>query len=243
MTYKISKSEKSKKLSIIFFVLFFVLIIFISSILISSKKKNICFEARRFFIVYAEKSRDKNSLINVQEQIKKQGGAGVFLEKNNEYYVAVAGYNNKDSANEVLKNISNKFVGGGVLELSCKSASLENKNLMHKNREWFELVNVLYKFLFDYESWCFDYVSGIIGEGEFMSRMVVKKLEIQSIVERCKQNIVDDIKSVLDFADLKISLFEKLFDKFYGSNNKEHLCFEFFVLYINSYIKLFDYLK
>ena len=166
---KIPKKRALKP--VIFISLFFLIIFFISAILVVSKRSNMCFEARTYYIVYADKNKNSDLLFKVQKNVKDLGGAGVLFEKNNEYYVAISVYNNKDDAKEIAGKLI-AYEKSGVIEYVCKSVSNNYRNQIRENQNYYNLFKFLYDFLIEYETLCYKYVKAEISEGIFISTLI-----------------------------------------------------------------------
>lgn len=223
---------------VIFACLFFFIIILISAILISSKRSNLCFEKRNFYVVYIEKNKSSSLLLSEQDKIKKLGGAGVFVSKNNDFYLSTSIYNKKDDANNVAEQLKTIYDGAGVVDISCNEISKQYQSLLKENQVYFDLFNFLYNFTNSYENLCYDYIKGQISEGRFMSQLLAEKLNIEKQLELCKKNENKKLLVLTQYANLLLVHFNKVFDKFYTSTNKESICYELFVNFCLTYIDM-----
>ncbi len=214
---------------VVFTVLFFVIIFLISAILVVSKRNNLCFEARRFYVVYSAKNKTEQMLLETQKKTSDMGGAGVILEKDNDFYVAVSVYNSKDDALEIAKTIKDTFAGAGVVELSSKAVARNVRNEIRQSHNYFLLYETIYNYLNEYQTNCFEYAKGNILEGKFMSGLVAKKLEFETLVENCKSENIEQFKAVLACVEEIIKNAKSVFDKFYTAKSKQSVCFEFLV--------------
>lgn len=240
---KLKYRKKSRLKAVIFTILFFFIIFFISAILVVSKRTNICFEARRFYVVYAEKNKNSNLLLNSQSLVKDLGGAAVIFNKQHEFYLAISVYNNKEDANEILGGLKSTFPKSAVSELTCKEVSNKYKNLLKQNHVYFDLFNYLYNFSLNFEQLCYGYSKGELGEGKFMSSFLAHKLEIEKLIQNCDEYCNNELSMIVDYANLIIVQFEKVFDKFYSSSSKQSVCFEFYVNFVIIYIDLCNNLQ
>lgn len=238
-TVTLVERKKNKKLNInpvISTVLFFLIIFLISAVLVVSKRSNLFFETRTFYVVYAQKDKNKSVLAEQQSKVKNLGGAAVLLEKNNEYYLAVAIYLTKDDANEVKKNLQSQFLSAGIVEFSALSVSNKYKNIIKKNDFHLQQFKQLNNFLSEYQEIMFLYAKGEISEGKFISTMLAKKIDIEQLKLKCEKENVSDLKLFDEYVGIFISQFDYLLTKFYSIDTKESLCFEFFINYCQTYI-------
>lgn len=234
LKHKINKQKNNIKY-VIFTVLFFFLIFLIFTILVVSKKSNLIFDAKTFYIVYAEKNKNSSVLYENQSKIKNMGGAGIVVEKNNEYYLAVSIYLTKDDAKEIVNNLSLQFSNAGIVEFSSSAISNKVKTQIKKDAMCFELYKIIYNFFDEYQELMFLFAKGEIGEGKFMSSLVAKKLEIEKQkIEYIKDNEFVEFEELLTKI---ISHFDYLFSKFYAVEIKESLCYEFFIYYCQTFIE------
>lgn len=237
------RTQKHTLKAVIFTVLFFFIIFLISAVLVVSKRSNLCFEARTFYVVYADKNKNSSLLLNTQSLVKDLGGAAVIFDKNNEYYVAVSVYNSKDDSKEIADGLKGGFSNASVTELSCKEISNKYRNLLKQNQAYFDLFYYIYEFSINFEQLCYGYAKGDMSEGKFMSSFLAHKLEIEKQIENCNHAKIDELSVVVDYANLMIVYFEKVFDKFYTSTSKQSVCFEFFVSFALCYTSLCDNLQ
>ena len=237
------RKKKNGTTFVIFASLLFLLIFFISAILVVSKRSNVCFESRKLYAVYVDKNKNLNLLADMQSRVKSLGGAGVFFQKNNDYYLIASIYNDKGDAKEVLENLRKEFESADVLEIDCKSISKKIQNELKQNNEYFELFNFLYEFLLNCEKMCFEYNKGVLSEGGFMSKLLAEKLELQTMINQASRVDCEDLRVLIDYSNLIVVHFENLFDKFYSSDKKCSLSYEFYVNLCLTYVDLCNNLQ
>ncbi len=237
------KIKKSRLKPVIFGTIFFLLIFLISGILVVSKRSNVCFYARSFYFVYADKNRDSNLMLSAKDQIKKLGGAGVFIEKNYEHYLVVSVYSSKDDAKGVASGLEVLGKSASVVDLTSKEVSKKYQNLLKQNQNYFDLFNYLFNFQSILENLCFSFAKGELSEGKLMSSLVEAKLEIQKLVSLCESENIKDLKPIINSAGLVASYIDNAFDKFFSATSKESVCYELGVRFVVCYIELCDNLQ
>jgi hypothetical protein len=231
------KFRKSDLKPVILTILFFLIIFFICGILIVSRRSNIYFVARKIYFVYIDKTKDQQLLIDKQDKIIKQGGAGVFVAKNNDYYLTTSAYLNLEDAKLVAKTISNQDIKASVVELTCKDINKNNQNLLKQNQAYFNLFKYLYSLLEKIENICFLFARGDLKESKLISDLVLSKLEIQNFQKQCSIEKIDELNELTVFADFVVKELDVMFNNFFKSTHKEaecyKLCVKYFVGYIN----------
>lgn len=237
-----SSKRKKKQLdgvkSVIFTVLFIFIFFLIFSILVVSKRSNICFEPQTFYLVYVQKDKNQEVLLENKSKVKNLGGAGIIVEKNKVYYLAVSIYQKKDDAVEIKNNIEKQFKESGVVELLSKSISNKYRKLLKQNDCYFIIYKKIYDLIDENESLIFNYVKGEIGDGKFISTLLAEKIELEKLKESCEKQKVVDLEVLLEYISILLSHYENILNKFYTVDLKESLCFEFFINYVQTYIEL-----
>jgi len=241
VTHTFKKSKRKQRLNaVIFAVVFFFLIFLIFSILIISKRSNILFEPRTFFVVAVFKNKDKSLLAETQSEVKSLGGAGVFVKKDNHYYLAAGIYLNKFDAKSVCDGMIGIYAESEVIELHCKGISRSFQNQIKQNDVAFELLKFLNNHLESLQQDVFDFAKGETSEGKFMSKIIADKIELEKLISR--QNN-DELKLLKDYSKVVAELFDTFVNKFYVSDKQNSLCYEFMTNFYLTYFELCENLQ
>ena len=248
MQYCVTAASKKRKYKshlkpVILGVLFFFIIFLIFTILVVSKRENVCFYEKTYYFVYADKSRDASLLLDEQDKIKKLGGAGVFVEKNNQQHLVVSVYLNKEDAKEIEKGLGDNFQGSGVVEISKKEVSKKYINFLKQYENYFTLFKFLSEFDKNLQSLIFGYSKGEISDGKLMSGLVGYKLDLQNLLKIVSSQNIEDLASLKSTSESLIESIDYVFDKFFSTSSKESLCHELLAGFVVLYIDLCNNLQ
>lgn len=213
----------SVKVMIFLFLCLFVVAVVLS--VIAQNKANQVFLQQKIYVVYAEKSNNKNNLDKISENIKKYGGAGVIAEQNSVFYAVVNVYESKDDANEILSQTKKYFENSGICEF-CGKKIIKKISKQLKNNEkcfvFFEFAKSSFEKLILSEM---DYMLGSLTLNGLCSKVLKLKFDLETHISSLKGET--DFVCLFESASLMLLHYNNFLDNIFISQNKQSLLAEF----------------
>lgn len=226
---------KSVFITILIFILFFVSVAFI----VARKRKEVAFNSREYYFVYALKNSKKLLVEDESSKVKQFGGAGVVIKNNNEYYLVLNVYLIKTEAEEIVEKIKQNYEGAGVLALKSNELT-KFKKKVSQNAELAQAIKKVDKLFESLVDLQLKFMSGKLSEGKLSSSLVKQKLEIAELETSFAKSENKNLQLVSYHLDLILMHYQKFFDKFFGNYNKEYLICELAVNLANSNIEMLN---
>lgn len=211
------------KVMIFLFLCLFVVAVVLS--VIAQNKANQVFLQQKIYVVYAEKSNNKNNLDKISENIKKYGGAGVIAVQNSVYYAVINVYNSEEDASEVLQTTKKYYANAGVCEFTGKKI---NKKIVKqlKNSEchfsFFEYAKTSFDKLILAEM---DYMVGELTLNGLCTEILKMKLKLEDYIQNMKGK--EDFLCLFETSNLMLLHYNNFLDNIFISKNKQSLLSEF----------------
>ena len=182
MTFgKVRNKSLMRVKSVIQTILVFLFAIVSSAFLISQKKKHLMFEERIFYFVSVASSGKESLLDPQRELLKNLGAANVVYKKNDCYHLIVSIYIDLESAEEIKENLKVYFADVKILKVKSKKISRKTIRNIKDSVGIEKLIRTLYGYTIELQELHMNYLSGKCTEGQFLSEMVKRKLELEKL--------------------------------------------------------------
>ena len=228
---KKAKKKNKNKLFIVFaIVIVFVFVIIVFASFYSQAKQNKIFDVQSFYYVCAAKSKHSKELENLQESVKKLGGAAKIHYYGDYYYLIINVYLDGESANDVAQKNKQIFENIEVLEIKTKRISKKSKQSI-KNYEYaYKFVKYFNYSISEISSIVIKYLSGDISENAFCSEVLNIKFDYDDLNAEIQKQEESEMKSIIATQSNMILLyFSKFFNNFFGSYEKSMIACDFIV--------------
>lgn len=225
----VSRARQKKSLGVSVKVMIFLFAsLFVVGVLLSviaENKANQVFLQQKIYIVYAEKSNNKNNLEKISESIKKYGGAGVIAEQNSVFFAVVNVYESKDDANDILSETKKYFENSGICEFCGKKINKKLSKQLKNNEKYlsfFEFAKSSFNKLILYEM---DYMLGSLTLNGLCSKVLKLKFELETHISSIKTET--DFVCLFETSSLMLLHYNYFLDNIFVSQNKQSLLAEF----------------
>ena len=228
--YVIHRKTNKRLIKSIFTAVFIIfLIVFLFVFLVSLKKQSVCFESQTFYFVYADKAKNEAPILAQQDRVKSLGGSGVIYKKNNTNYLLINCYLIEDDVKDVKNRVSTEFANSDTLKITVKAISKNVQKEVRESQGYYKFFNFkreFFQFFLDKEM---EYIKGNLSDGKFISWIISKRLELNSIKEEfIKDSKIESFMVINQFADVFVLHFDNLLNKFFESTKKQSLICEFY---------------
>ena len=244
--YKKNRKKLFKIFSIFLAFIIIFSVIFLTIFVKNNIKNNSIFETKKFYIVYAKKSKEMGELSSLESKIKSIGGGGEIFLIDKIYYLSVCVYSQKSDATEISKKISKNYPKCGILTIETKDFSSVFKKIIKSNQSLKKFLSKNEKTLSDFIDSELLFLSGKCSSHDYLKFLISSKLlfsEMMSKLEVIKsetpENYSDDKILIGEMASDKINKFfselalylqmqiaslDSCITDFYGNNkNKESI--------------------
>ena len=222
------KNCVTKKVKVIFF-LFLAVFVGIAVVCFSdAKKNNNVFGSKKIFMVFAESSKNQNSLINTIENVKKLGGSGRVVEKQGVFFVVVNVYFSESDAKNVQMQVKNEFEKSGVEIFEVKKIKNNIIQKIKKNQSVFEYLKFVSNQTTTMHQYQIDYLSGNITLNKLCSLVLAEKLVLEEKIKSLEP-LKQEWKDVFDNANLLLWHYNNFLDNIFISQKKQALVCDFAV--------------
>ena len=222
------KNCVTKKVKVIFF-LFLAVFVGIAVVCFSdAKKNNNVFGSKKIFMVFAESSKNQNSLINTIENVKKLGGSGRVVEKQGVFFVVVNVYFSESDAKNVQMQVKNEFEKSGVEIFEIKKIKNNIIQKIKKNQSVFEYLKFVSNQTTTMHQYQIDYLSGNITLNKLCSLVLAEKLVLEEKIKSLEP-LKQEWKDVFDNANLLLWHYNNFLDNIFISQKKQALVCDFAV--------------
>lgn len=238
--YALTRPRRMRINSAILAIIFFFVVILICSMLVFAKRADKCFDKQIFYYVVTMKSKIKIKKEN-QDKVKSLGGAGEVLFYKENFNLVANAYLSEVNAKDVCGQIKASFENAEVVKVEVKSLSNAVQKKIRQNLSYYKFFQNIDELIHSLEKLTIDYMLCNVSEGKFMSELITKKLELETIVKEFenpnKEKFFEDIKS---YANMLILHFDNFFEEFYQSTKKQSFVCGLFVKATLVKVSLFD---
>lgn len=235
----IRKSNKRKIKSTISAILILLCATISSIALICARKKYLVYDERCLYFVSATSSKKEKQLSVHQELFKNLGGANVVYKHEQNYYLIAGVYLDLGSAEEIKNNLSAYFSESEVLKIKTKKVNVSLRKMIKKGKGSEEFVRFIYSLPKKYQEIQMNYLAGKITDGEFLSKLVRIRLNLNEMVENIE--VLNEISEKLaGFGVLYLMKMTSFLNGFEISQNKQNYISNYFVSFYINYEEMFN---
>ncbi len=210
------------------FVVIFIFIIFFGLFLEAKQIK--VFKEQSFYLVCANNSRNLKDLENIQDEIKKFGGAGKIYKKELNYFLIINMYLEKEQAENVLINNKQSYENASILEIKTKKVSKKSIKKIRNNQFNFKFIKVLSNSIQEISKLSLKYINSEISENELCSKLLAYKFELETLNDELKKLEPSEVNDLVqNYSQLLIMYFDSYFNNFFGSDKKVSVLIDFVV--------------
>ncbi len=164
---------------------------------------NLLVNDRQVYCVSAGVFEDYSTAFAFSETIKKQGGAGYVLKRDNSYHVLLSAYPKKDSALKVIENLSYENIEAELCVISLEKISMKISDENNDKMKVKSALNVFYNSFDALYSISIDYDQNALSKSEALNQIEV----IQENVSKSKNGISTKNNEISDAVLVYLKLY------------------------------------
>ena len=237
--YKKRKNSKSKIKSVVSTILIFLFAIVSSAVLVVEKRKYKAFDERIFYFVSVDSAKTSNLLDGKKELLKNLGGANVIYSYNGISHLIANVYLDQESALEIKENLQELFSDADILKIRLKRVSNKGIKAVKDIVGAENFIKKLFELSNEYQDLQMNYLLGALTEGEFMSRLVDEKINLEKLMENIEKS-TELAQKIMGYGELIVMQLTNFLNGLTIAKNKQNYICNYFVGFYVNYVELFE---
>ena len=237
--FKNRKKTKAKIKSVVSTILIFLFAIVSSAVLVVEKRKYKAFDERILYFVSVGSAKTSNLLESKKELLKNLGGANVVYSYKGISHLIANVYLDQESALEIKENLQEHFPDVDILKIRLKRVSNKGIRAVKDIVGAEKFIKKIFELSNEYQNLQMSYLIGDLSEGEFMSRLVDEKINLEKIMENIDKT-TELAQKIMGYGELIDMQLTSILNGLTIAKHKQNYVCNYFVGFYMIYAELFE---